>query len=135
MNAPMCLSIILVSPWELLGYIYQRDSSGLTKTACCYWMWVFSCYRTCGRDHSSLEYLTCKKNLMPWIMVQLFALKVPAHLKGSKQNCLHCDTTSIGFGQHIWTSLQSASQARLLQSAVGSIIYNSGIHYNQSCFS
>ena len=56
--------------------------------------------------------------------VQLSAVNLPAQLEDSKLNCLHCDTTSLGLGT-FWSNtathkmvLLSASQARLLQSAV-----------------
>ena len=67
----------------------------------------------------------CNHNLQrfaSWLRtVQQSALNLPAQLENSKQNCLHCDTTSIEVGTTTVTHeniLLSGSQARLLQSAV-----------------
>ena len=43
------------------------------------------------------------------VYVQLFTLHLPAQLEDSKQNCLHCDTTTIGLGT-FWSTTATHKQ-------------------------
>ena len=55
---------------------------------------------------------------------QQFALNLPAQFEDSKQNGLHCDSTSVGFshfGQPQLIIRTTCCQTRLLQSAVSSL--------------
>ena len=92
----------------------------------------FSAYNTeDGRSLGTRLHVQCTQTLHT--VIQLFAPTLPAQLADSKQNCLHCDTTSMELGT-LWTTtatheniLLSASQARSLQSAVlvrGALLYS-----------
>ena len=125
----MCAPMYTINSWtlktaciwmEVYTYMYKRRP----RTVIFSWITIVTSHTYLRyRLPQDCKYAHCARNYL-----QLFAPNLPAQLADSKQNCLHCGTTSMGLGTFVSTAtthkniLLSASQARLLQSAVSLLI-------------